>query len=75
MGYIDDLTERLVKAKKVELVEAEKQGLEGLDGKKGKDLLTLIGESRFSRLRLNAGMERRTWLRSRRLYQSRRIWP
>jgi len=62
MGYIDHLTERLVKAKKVELVEAEKQGLEGLDGKKGKDLLTLIGESRFPRLRHHAGMERMRWL-------------
>ncbi|KAG7571432.1 hypothetical protein FFLO_00615 [Filobasidium floriforme] len=42
MGYIDNLTERLVKAKKLELVEAEKQGLQDLDGKKGRDLLTLI---------------------------------
>lgn len=46
MGYIDDLTERLVKAKKTELLEAEKQGLDGVDGKKGRDLLTLIGMSR-----------------------------
>ena len=46
MGYIDNLTERLVKAKKMELLEGEKQGLGGLDngGKKGKDLLTLIGK-------------------------------
>ena len=44
MGYIDSLTERLVKAKKLELVEAEKQGLQDLDGKKGRDLLTLIGK-------------------------------
>jgi hypothetical protein len=45
MGNIDNLTERLVKAKKMELLEAEKQGLGGLDhgGKRGKDLLTLIG--------------------------------
>ena len=45
MGYIDNLTERLVKAKKLESMEAEKQGLQDLDGKKGRDLLTLIGKS------------------------------
>ena len=61
MGNIDSLTERLVKAKKTELLEGEKQGLGELDtgGKRGKDLLTLIG-TRNRSVQLSA--RSRTWL-------------
>lgn len=42
MGYIDDLTDRLVAAKKAELLSAEKGASHDVSGKGGKDLLSLI---------------------------------